>query len=68
MPNYGARVSELSLEEFEEIYALRSGIEGLAARLTAEQVDPKYWPELHQELDTVEALTQNADIFSLSQV
>ena len=63
VPNYGARVSELSLEEFEEIYALRSGIEGLAARLTAEQVDPKHWPELHQELGIVEALTQNTNIF-----
>ena len=32
IPNYGVKVSDLSIEEFEEIYALRKGIEGLAAR------------------------------------
>lgn len=32
VPNYGAMVSALSIEEFEEIYAVRIGIEGLAIR------------------------------------
>jgi DNA-binding GntR family transcriptional regulator len=32
IPNYGAKVSDLSMDEFEEIYAIRKGIEGLAAR------------------------------------
>lgn len=35
VPNHGAQVTPLSLETFEEIYALRSGIEGLAARTAA---------------------------------
>lgn len=30
IPNYGAKVSELSIDEFEEIYAVRKGIEKLA--------------------------------------
>lgn len=38
IPNYGARVSELSMEEFEEIYAVRKGIEGLAARRSVRQL------------------------------
>ncbi len=29
--NHGARVAQLSIEEFEEIYALRKGIEGISA-------------------------------------
>jgi DNA-binding GntR family transcriptional regulator len=35
VPNHGARVTPLTFEEFEETYALRTGIEGLAARLAA---------------------------------
>lgn len=36
VPNHGTRVESLSLDDFEEIYALRAGIEGLAARKAAE--------------------------------
>ncbi|MBE7383354.1 MAG: GntR family transcriptional regulator [Leptolyngbya sp. SIO1E4] len=61
--NYGARVSALSMEEFEEIYALRSGIEGLAARLIAKKVESEHLPALRQELNALEKLTQNADLF-----
>ena len=39
-PHRGARVSPLTVEEFQEIYAVRMGLEGLAARLAAEQMTP----------------------------
>lgn len=61
IPNYGARVSELSMEEFEEIYALRMGIEGLAARLTAQKAKPEQLPPLRQKLEALE-LAQNGDL------
>lgn len=44
VPNHGARATQLTLEAFEELYALRIGLEGLGARLatrmaTADQID-----------------------------
>ncbi len=62
VPNHGARISELSIEEFEEIYALRMGIEGLAARLTAEKMTPEQVPPLAEALSDLEKLTQDTDL------
>lgn len=39
IPHRGARVSPLSVEELEEIYAARMGLEGLAARYAAANID-----------------------------
>lgn len=39
LPHRGARVSPLSVEELEELYAARMGLEGLAARLAAVSID-----------------------------
>ncbi len=63
VPNHGARISALSIEEFEEIYALRMGIEGLAARLTAEKMTPGQLPPLLEALTNLEKLTQDAELF-----
>lgn len=62
VPNHGARVSELSTEEFEEIYALRMGIEGLAARLTAQQIQPEQVRSLQKQLEALEKLTHSKDL------
>ena len=62
VPNHGARVSELSTEEFEEIYALRMGIEGLAARLTAQQIQPEQMQPLQEQLEALEKLTRGDDL------
>jgi GntR family transcriptional regulator, rspAB operon transcriptional repressor len=51
VPNHGARVSPLSLADFEEIYALRSGIEGLAARKAAEAARPEDHALLVMQVD-----------------
>jgi DNA-binding GntR family transcriptional regulator len=62
IPNYGARVSGLSVEEFEELYALRRGIEGLAARLTAQCVQPADLPVLHASLERLAGLTHTVEL------
>lgn len=54
VPNHGAQVTPLSLDTFEEIYALRSGIEGLAARKAAERSDARHHAELHAQLQALE--------------
>jgi DNA-binding GntR family transcriptional regulator len=38
-PHRGAQVADLSVEEFEEIYMARLGLEGLASRLGAERIN-----------------------------
>jgi DNA-binding GntR family transcriptional regulator len=49
IPNYGARVSELSMDEFEEIYAIRKGMEGLAARRSVRKLSFEKLEELRFE-------------------
>jgi DNA-binding GntR family transcriptional regulator len=39
VPRSGARVSDLSSEDIEELYAMRAGLEGLAARLAVPRLD-----------------------------
>lgn len=62
VPNYGARVTGLTVEEFEEIYALRMGIEGLAARLTAETLQPEQLPPLRQALENLAQIAQTSNL------
>lgn len=57
VPNHGARVARLSLEEFEELYALRIGIEGLAARLATERIKAHEIEGLRAKLREIEALS-----------
>ncbi len=45
-PNVGARVVELSLDELLEIYRVREALEGMAARLAAEQMSEAELEEL----------------------
>lgn len=62
VPNYGARVSHLSVEAFEELYALRRGIEGLAARLTAQHIRPADLPVLRVSLERLATLTHTVEL------
>jgi len=62
VPNYGVRVVPLSWEEFEELYAMRIGLEGLAARLAAEQATPADVAELREHLAAVAALADGKDL------
>jgi GntR family transcriptional regulator, rspAB operon transcriptional repressor len=58
VPNYGARVATLSYEEFEELYALRIGIEGLAARLAAQSVTDAQLDVLKKQLADLKGLSE----------
>ena len=49
-----AFVSRLTREDFEEIYAARLGLEGLAARLGAEAVGPQELASMRETLDRLE--------------
>jgi DNA-binding GntR family transcriptional regulator len=51
IPNYGVRVASLTVEAFEELYALRMGIEGLAARLAARAMTDTTLTTLRRDLD-----------------
>ena len=50
-PNVGARVVDLSLDELAEIYRVREALEGMAARLAAEQMSDEELGALQKLLD-----------------
>lgn len=62
MPNYGARVSPLSMDEFEELYALRGGIEGLAARVAVKSLTVEQLTELKNKYSQLEQLAVEGDL------
>ncbi|MFS8856561.1 GntR family transcriptional regulator [Synechococcus sp. H55.7] len=64
VPNYGVRVVPLSWEEFEELYAMRIGLEGLAARLAAERATPSDVGELQQLLAAIATLAEDEDLWT----
>lgn len=64
VPNYGAKVSDLTMDEFEEIYAHRKGIEGLAVRRSIMKLSREH---LHMLESMVDALTPLAKAESLAQ-
>ena len=60
-----AFVSRLTREDFEEIYAARLGLEGLAARLGAEAVGPEELASMRETLGRLEqaAAAQDVDAY-----
>jgi DNA-binding GntR family transcriptional regulator len=60
-----AYVSRLTREDFEEIYAARLGLEGLAARLGAEAVGPEEIASMRETLGRLEraAADRNVDAY-----
>jgi DNA-binding GntR family transcriptional regulator len=57
-----AFVSRLTREDFEEIYAARLGLEGLAARLGAEAVGPTELASMRATLVTLEEAAAEQDV------
>jgi DNA-binding GntR family transcriptional regulator len=57
VPNHGAMVTELSIEELEEILFLRSILEGMAARLAVPQLKPTHVTALESILLELELMT-----------
>lgn len=60
----GARVSELTVEEYEELYLMRIGLERLAARLGAEHITDEGIAEMSSLLDQMTAAAKKGDIDS----
>jgi DNA-binding GntR family transcriptional regulator len=58
--NRGVVVSGLSLEELEEVYAMRVGLEALAARLGAERADGKTLRNMGLALDHMRAAARDS--------
>ena len=58
----GARVSELTVEEYEELYLMRIGLEGLAARLGAENIEDDAIAEMGRLLAEMGAAAEDEDI------
>lgn len=60
VPNYGAKVSELTIDEFEEIYAHRKGIEGLAVRRSVKKLSFEMLETLQAHLDALRPLVDSS--------
>ncbi len=63
----GARVSALTVEEYEELYLMRIGLESLAARLGAEKIEEDALAEMSQLLDEMAEAAKAEDIDAFYQ-
>lgn len=61
-PYRGARVSELTVEEYEELFLMRTGLEGLAARLGAERVSDEDVTRMEELFAEMEKAAEAGDI------
>lgn len=61
-PHRGARVTPLSLDELEEIYGARIGLEGLIARYAAVKIDQQALETLRLALPRLTALSIAGDV------
>lgn len=57
VPRGGSRVTELTVEDMEEIYAARSGLEGLAARRGAETIGDSALGEMRAQFERITFLS-----------
>jgi DNA-binding GntR family transcriptional regulator len=62
LPHRGARVAPLSAEELEELYAVRMGLECLAARLAAARMTPVVLERMAQALRWLGELGRSTDL------
>ncbi|MBT2532877.1 GntR family transcriptional regulator [Arthrobacter sp. ISL-48] len=57
----GVVVTDISLEDIDELFELRETLEGRAAALAAERGDPRHFLQLHRELLAAPALLSGDD-------
>jgi len=62
LPHRGARVPSLSIDELEEIYAARMGLEGLAARYASMRISAEQLESLRLTLPRLAALCTAGDL------
>jgi DNA-binding GntR family transcriptional regulator len=61
-PHRGARVARLSSEDIEELYVIRAGVEGLAARKAAERLTTIDARDIQLRFDRLEAAGARSDL------
>jgi DNA-binding GntR family transcriptional regulator len=61
-PYRGARVAPLSADEYQEIFLMRVGLEGLAARLGAIRIDEEGTAQMSARLDEMAAASKAGDV------
>jgi len=67
-PNKGVFMNILTPEEALDLYAVREVLEGMAARLAAERIDPKTLAKLDKSLEKQVKIISNGDLVAYSQV
>ncbi len=67
-PHRGAQVSPLSVEDFEELYMARLGLEGLAARLGAERIQANQLAEMRKVCRQMEAAIEASDLHAFLEL
>lgn len=58
----GARVAELSADEYEEIFLMRIGLEGLASRIGAQQISNDDLAVLEERFSALELAAKSRDV------
>lgn len=68
IPNRGAVVVGVSRQDMEDIYTIRTSIEGLAARWAAEKILPEELRELQDTVDLQEFYLHRQDVLQVWQL
>ncbi len=68
VPNKGVVVAGVSEKDVEDIYAIRSEIEGLAVRWAAERIDAELLRELEETAELMEYYTKKGDLAQVSKL
>src|SRR6202161_1019757 len=64
----GLIVSELSEQDLTELFYVREALEGMAARLAAENATPAEIAEIHELLEDMEAVRRRGDVDTLRRL
>ncbi len=68
IPNKGVVVSGVSQQDIDDIYTIRSMLEGLAARWAAQRIDEPNLKELEEIVELMEYYTKKNDFEQLTQL
>ncbi|QYJ94086.1 GntR family transcriptional regulator [Shewanella spartinae] len=63
IPHVGARVAQLSIDELNDLYRLRSVLEGMACELAAKHITPTALMQLQRLMDNQEAALAKGDTY-----
>jgi len=61
IPNKGAMVAEVNMEEMKEMYVIRANLEGLAVKLATNNIPESIFPELEEMMQAMNDSFNNGD-------